>query len=275
VPKVFSAGMGRETNNLEAYLKFLQGYDHFGAFIENWDQRELKSARRLFEEATALDQEYAKAYVMRGFTYINEVINGWSKSPEDSFRKALELSNKSLTLNPDHAGGHSLLSFICLYTGQHDRAIAESKRALEIDPYAAVLEIAGWVFTYSGMFEDAIAEFERLLRLDPYAPGYIYDIFSTACFLNGKYDRPIPFLEEAVKRRPDSSLILASLGMAYSLTGRKEEAQDLIEKYCKNSPIPLTVENLEYWLKTFPFKNESDRDRLRALWFEAGMVCDI
>jgi TolB-like protein/class 3 adenylate cyclase/Tfp pilus assembly protein PilF len=275
VPKVFSAGMGRETNNLEAYLKFLQGYDHLRSLFENFDQRELKLARGLFEEAIALDQDYAKAYVMLGSTYVNEVLYGWSKSPEDSFTKAFELSNKSLTLNPDHPGGHALLSFIFLYTGQHSQAVAEVKQALEIDPYAAVLDTAGQVFTYSGMFEDGIAEFERLLRLDPYAPGYIYDCFSTACFLIGKYDRPIPFLEEAAKRRPDNFLILGSLGMAYSLTGRKEEAQNIIEKYCKNSPIPLTVENVEYWLKTMPFKNESDRDRLRALWFEAGMECDI
>ena len=205
-----------------------------------------------------------------------EVLFGWSKSPEESFKKALKLANKSLALNPDHAGGHSLLSFICVYTGQHDQAIAESKRALEIDPYAAVLNIAGMVFMYSGMFEDAVAEYERILRLDPYAPGYIYDNFSTACLLFGKYDRPIPFLEEAVKRLPDSWYILGSLGMAYSLTGRKEEAQNIIEKFCKKKiPMQLTLESLDGWLKTLPFKNESDRDRLRALFLEAGIVCDI
>jgi adenylate cyclase len=275
VPKVFSAGIGRDTNNLEAYLKFLQGSDHYRAIWKNFEQRELKLARSLFEEAIALDQEYAKAYVMLGFTYTDEVLLGWSQSPEESFKKALKLANKSLTLNPDHAGGHVLLSYIILYTGQHDQAIAESKRALEIDPYADVLNIAGMVFMYSGMFEDAIAEYERLLRLDPYAPGYVYESFSTACFLIGKYDRPIPFLEEAVKRLPNSFWILGNLGMAYSLTSRKEEAQNMIEKYCKNSPIPVTVENVENWFTTMPFKNESDRDRLRALWFEAGILCDI
>jgi TolB-like protein/class 3 adenylate cyclase len=276
VPKVFSAGMGRETNNLEAYLKFLQGNDHYRVFSENFEQREFKLARSLFEEAIALDQEYAKAYVMLGYNYVHEVLLGWSKSPEQSFKKALKLANKSLTLNPNHAGGHSLLSFICVYTGQHDQAIAESKRALEIDPYAAVLDIAGRVFMYSGMFEDAIAEYERLLRLDPYAPGYIYDNYSTACFLFGKYDRAIPFLEEAVKRLPDSWYILGSLGMAYSLSGRKEEAQNIIEKYCKKKiPYQFTLEILDLWLKTLPFKNPFDKDRLRALCLEAGIVCDI
>ena len=276
VPKVFSAGMGRETNNLEAYLKFLQGNDHYRVFSENFEQREFKLARSLFEEAIALDQEYAKAYVMLGYNYVHEVLLGWSKSPEQSFKKALKLANKSLTLNPNHAGGHSLLSFICVYTGQYDQAIAESKRALEIDPYAAVLDIAGRVFMYSGMFEDAIAEYERLLRLDPYAPGYIYDNYSTACFLFGKYDRAIPFLEEAVKRLPDSWYILGSLGMAYSLSGRKEEAQNIIEKYCKKKiPYQFTLEILDLWLKTLPFKNPFDKDRLRALCLEAGIVCDI
>ncbi len=126
------------------------------------------------------------------------------------------------------------------------------------------------------MFEDAIAEFERLLRLDPNAPGYIYEGFSNACFLIGKYDRPISFLEEAAKRQPDSWFILGSLGMAYSLSGRKEEAQNIIEKYCKKKiPMQSTLESLDLWIKTLPFKNQFDKDRIRALYIEAGIVCDI
>ena len=64
--------------------------------------------------------------------------------------------------------------------------------------------------------------------------------------------------------------------MAYSLTGRKEEAQNIIEKYCKKKiPMQLTLEILDWWLKTLPFKNQSDKERLRALCLEAEIVCDI
>jgi TolB-like protein/class 3 adenylate cyclase/Tfp pilus assembly protein PilF len=276
VPKVFSAGLGRGTNNLEAYLKFLQGYDHFNMSLQEpfeLDQRELKMARRLFEDAIESDPEYAKAYVMVGYTYIYEVIYGISTSPEKHINKASELANKSLTLNPDLPGGHSLLANIFLIIGKHSQAIAESKRTLGLNPSTADLGVVGWVFLNSGLFEEAIAAYEDLLRLDPYPPLGVYDPFANACFLIGKYDRPIPFLEVAAKRLPDSEYVLGPLAMAYSLSGRKEEAQQILEKYC--NIFPFTIDVLDFYINTLPFKNQSDKDRLRALIIESGTVCDM
>jgi TolB-like protein/Tfp pilus assembly protein PilF len=275
VPKVFSAGVGRGTNNLQAYLKFLRGYDHIRAVSESFDQRELKLAKRLFEEAIALDEKYAKAYVMLGFTYVNEVTFGWSKSPKESFTKALELANKSLALDPDHPGGHGLLSYIFLYTGQYDQAVAESKQALEIDPYAAVLEIAGFVFTYSGLFEEAIAVYEKLLRLDPHAHEHIYDAYINAHFLTGQFEKSIPLCIEAAKRWPNGYVGYGSLAVAYSALGRQEEAREAIIKsneaiieFKKAHPVFANRsygELINWYLNSLPFKDESDRERLRAL----------
>jgi len=276
VPKVFSAGLGRGTNNLEAYLKFLQGYDHFRrSLLEPFelDQRELKIARGLFTDAIELDPKYAKAYVMVGYTYIEEVIYGISTSPEKHIKKTMELANKSLALDPALPGGHSLIASTFLQTREYSQAIAASKQALELNPSTADLEVAGIIFLFSGIYEEAIVAFEDLLRLDPYPSETVYDPFANACFLIGKYDRPIPFLEVAAKRLPDSEYVLGPLAMAYSLSGRKEEAQQILEKYCKI--FPFTIDVLDFYINTLPFKNQSDKDRLRALNIEAGTVCGM
>ena len=276
VPKVFSADMGRGTNNLVAYLKFWRGTDHLYKFMPEpfkIDQRELQSARKLFEEAIELDPEYAKAHVNLGYTHLFDAIWGVSESQEADLKKADQLANKSLALNPALAGGYSLKASIFLITGYHAQAVAESRQALKHNPSTADMQNAAETFLYSGMFEDAIAVFEEVLRLDPYPNVFIYDPYANACFLTGKYDRPIPSLEMAAKRLPDNVYVLGQLAMAYSLSGRKEEAQQILEKYCKI--YPFTIDVLDFYINRLPFKNQTDKDRLRTLNIESGTVCDM
>jgi hypothetical protein len=48
--------------------------------------------------------------------------------------------------------------------------------------------------------------------------------------------------------------VLVPLAMAYSLSGRKGEASKIIEKCCKISSTPFTVEVLDFYIKMLPFK---------------------
>ena len=102
--------LAKGTDNLDAYLKFLQGLKHFRRF--NPDDDVL--ARRYFKEAIALDPEFATPYAFMGHIHLIEVRQGRSKSPQKSIGQAFKLAQKVLALDESHPNGHALLGAIHL-----------------------------------------------------------------------------------------------------------------------------------------------------------------
>jgi adenylate cyclase len=142
----------RGTENLEAYLKVLQAQ-------ENIYQMNIESnarARQLAEEATALDPEYASAYLFLGRTHGMDVYLGSSKSPKDSIVRGIELTQKALALDDSSADAHSQLGFLYIMMGQHDKGIAEAERAVALNPnFANAYNRLGWVLRFAGRSKEA------------------------------------------------------------------------------------------------------------------------
>ncbi len=68
------------TKSLEAYLRLLQGRE----YLLKGSRESVALARRLAEEAIALDPKYAEAYALLGATHMNDVFLG-TPSPKESF----------------------------------------------------------------------------------------------------------------------------------------------------------------------------------------------
>ena len=75
------------TNNLEAYLKYLQANEHIYQFSIEGNAL----GKQLAKEAIALDPEYAGAYRVLARAHMLDVWLGTSKFPEESIAKAIEL----------------------------------------------------------------------------------------------------------------------------------------------------------------------------------------
>jgi TolB-like protein/class 3 adenylate cyclase len=123
----------RGTNNLEAYLKYLQAAELIGRI--NPESNAL--GKQLAEEAIALDPEYAWAYHILGRSHMIDVWVGTSESPKESIGKAIKLVQKAIALDDTDVRAHSLLAFLYSMTRQHDKAIAQAEKALALNPNAA------------------------------------------------------------------------------------------------------------------------------------------
>jgi len=104
---------GRGTNNVEAFLKNMEAYEH----LFHYTKEHTALARKLFEEAILLDPNYAKAYACLGNMHLREVRLGTSKSPKESMERAIELGEKALTLDDTDAAVHSKVAYIFSMTG--------------------------------------------------------------------------------------------------------------------------------------------------------------
>jgi len=255
----------RGTENLQAYLKYLQS-------LEKWLQMNIESnalARQLAEEAVALDPQYAMAYLRLAATHILDVFLGSSKSPEDSMKQAIALNKKALALDDSLPDAHSQLGILYAMTRQHDQAVAEAERGVELDPNSAgAHDLLGMTLSFAGRPEEAIPMYKKAIRLEPLAPGKYYYHLGAAYLRTGQCDEAISACEEAVRRASNNLFAHISATAAYSICGREEQARAAAAKVLRINPNF----SCDYYAeKSLPYKNQADIDLTLGALRKAGL----
>jgi tetratricopeptide (TPR) repeat protein len=213
--------LAKGTDNLDAYLKFLQGHEHFNRL--NPDDHIL--ARRYFKEAIALDPEYAAPYALIGHIHLFEVRQGRSKSPQKSIEQAFKLAQKVLALDESLPFGLDLLGAINQIKGQHEKAIVACERAVVLNPNGIIsLFQLGNALSSVGRFEEAIPHLKRAIRLNPLDPSIALFGLGSAYVRMERYEEAITVLKKALHYQPDFLTAHVRLSACYAALGREEEA---------------------------------------------------
>ena len=255
---------GRAGENLDSFLKVLQGRAYFYRFNKGSNLQ----ARQMFEETIALDPKNATAYMMLGWTHLIEVWFGWTKSPGKSMERAVELAQKALALNDTLDTTHSLLGNIYLVKRQHEKAIAEAERAVVLNPNGADAHAhLGMILHYAGRPEEAITLLNKATRLNPLPPNWYLFSLGHAYRLTGQYEEAIAVYKRALHRNPDDMLAHTGLAATYSLLEREEEAHAEAAEVLRINP----KFSLEFSAKTLPFKNKADTERYIDALRKAGL----
>jgi len=246
-----------EKKQLEAYRLYLKGRN-------SWNKRtadELQRGIEFFNQAIAIDPNYAAAYAGLADCYNMLVVYG-ALQPKDGFPKAKEAAMKALDIDENQAEAHSSLAFIKFrwdwdraeterefqtaiklkpaYAPAHqwyssyliaverfDEAIAEAKRTEELEPLSFVASShLGWIYYLAGKNDEAIEQCKKILDLDPNSfPARRY--LGLAYEAKGKYTEAINEFQTGVKLS-GSPLMLALLGHAYAASGKRAEAQQIL-----------------------------------------------
>jgi TolB-like protein/Tfp pilus assembly protein PilF len=252
------------TDNLEAYLKVLQAVEYVGR--GNRDDNLL--ARKMAEEALALDPEYARSYRVLAITRVMDIFYGTSKSPKSCVERALELAQKAISMDESDPCGYETLSFIYLIKRQHDRAIAEAERAIALDPNGAdAYYRLGHALHYAGRAEEAIVSLEKAIRINPIAPATYFLNLGRSYRAAGRYEEAIGEFRKAINRTPDNFFAHFGLAATYSLAGREEEARAEVAEVLRIKPNT----SLKGSERNLPYKNKADTDHLINAMRKAGL----
>jgi adenylate cyclase len=209
------------TDNLEAYLKCLQANE----LIRRSNIESTALAKKLAEEATALDPEYAWAYYLLGRIHEVDVWLGTSTSPKQSLAKATELFQKAIALDDNLAEAHGNLGFLYSMARQHDKAVAQAKKAVALNPNSAEAHVwMGKTLTFAGRFEESIAEYKIAIRLNPMPPNRYLWSLGLSYAQAGQYEEGITWCEKAIRQDPDALYARIMMTVVYSWSGRDEEA---------------------------------------------------
>jgi adenylate cyclase len=255
------AGM---TTKIQAYDMVMRGSD---CFFHN-NEKDNKQARHFFNEAINIDKSFAFAYAMLGFTFTNDLMYGWSKSPVKSFEQAETCAKKALALNDTFDLVHLLLGWNCMVKKQHDEAIKESEQAVELNPNGAQsYATLAFMHCFVNKTELAFKFIKKAFRLDPIPPQFYYTILAIAHRLDGRYEKAIEVADKCLSENPDNLQALLILAASYSFLNRTEEANKASEEILRVSPT-FSVGN---YGMTLPYKHQDILDRYVDALRKAGL----
>ena len=246
-----------EKKQLEAYRLYLKGRNSWNKRTEDG----LLQGIDYFQQAINIDPNYGAAYAGLADCYNMLVVYGM-RQPKEGFPKAKDAAIKALDIDETLAEAHTSLAFIKFrwdwdrteterefqeaiklkpgYAPAHqwyssylvaverfDEAIAEAKRTEELEPLSFVASShLGWIYYLAGKNDEAIAQCKRILELDPSSfPARRY--LGLAYEAKGMYPEAIAEFQKGVKLS-GSPLMLALLGHAYAVSGKRSEAQQVL-----------------------------------------------
>ena len=253
------------TKNLDAYLRLMQARES----ILQGNVAGTARARQLIEETIALDPKYADAYMLMGYTHVQDFMAGASKSPKESMKQGIEWEQKALAMDDSLAEAHARLGVLYTYVDRHDEAVAEVEKAMAMDPNsAAVHYLAGLVLRLSGKPEESIPVYKKSIRLEPFTPGIYYGSMGMAYIANGTdCGEAVKACEEGIKRAPEGMLVHVFATAVFSECGKEKEARKTAKELLRINP----KFSADSFAKKLPQKHQKDKDRIVEALRKAGL----
>jgi len=236
----------QETTNLKAFEKLIKGRK----FVVTATKKGNARARQLFDEAVALDSEYALAYAGVGWTHFFDARFGWSESRAGSIKMAFKYAQKAITLDDTLDVASSLLAAIYLLKRQYEKGIAEVKRAIALNPSSAdAYSVLAGTLGGSGRWEESIVVIKKAIRLNPFPPIYFFQWLGRAYFMTQRYNEAVETCNKMLGMNPNYLPAHAFLAASYSSLGKKTEATAAAKEVLKINP----KFSLESYAKTLPY----------------------
>jgi adenylate cyclase len=227
--------------NREAYEKILQAIGYMYQATEDGNV----AARKLLEEAIALDPQWAIPYSTLALAHWVAAGMAWSKDSGESGRQAYVMAKKALSLDESSGPAHYVLGNIYTSLGRYDEAIAEGKRAVELNPNGAeTLAHLGSILNRAGSPEEAIPVLHKAMRLNPMPPAWYYQVLGESYALTDQYDKAIAEFEKGLQVQPNHAVCLLGLAVTYSVTGREKESRKIVSEFLRMNP-KFSLERLE------------------------------
>ena len=255
-------GRRRYETSVDAYNLYLRGdvLSYVSFPITEDTRRELRPEERplerfratiqAFEDAVAIDRNFAPAYAGLARTYALRSVQFPLNRPADELLKMRAAAERAVSLDPLLPAAHDALAMSSARLGQWEQAERSFTRAIELDPNQSAVrtDYAFWFLAVLGRHDEALEQLRAAARADPLSKDLI---LTTALVLvsagrygeaasycgqlpepsqclarvrsgEGRFDEVVRLLAaHSVTRNPQTR---GFLGYAYAKTGRRDEA---------------------------------------------------
>jgi serine/threonine-protein kinase len=205
-----------QPRTLAAYDLYLLGRHH-------WTTRTEASMRRaleLFEEAAALDPDYAPA--QSGIADASALLASWQfAAPDQMYPRAVQAARRAIALDPSSADAHASLGFVHMnWDLDWEATEREFRAAIAINPNHETAH--RWLSAFLagiGRFDEGVALSERVLRIDPVSVLPQMNL-GICLYFAARYTESEAAFRRALAISPDFVRAHAFLGCVLELDGQ-------------------------------------------------------
>ncbi|MBA7495919.1 Photosystem I assembly protein Ycf3 [subsurface metagenome] len=204
--------------------------DYYDKGIDYGVAGKFEEAQQEFTKALELDSFYTPAKV--GLELVEDALKQIIKSRtalhllrgifyhnKGIYDDAVAECKKAIEINPNYAGAHHSLGVAYGSKGMYYEAIAELKKAIEINPnYAGAYYNLGVLYGEKGMYDEEIAEYKKAIEVDPNHADTHYNL-GVVYGNKGMYDEAIRELKKTIEINPNYADAYNNLAAAYYYKG--------------------------------------------------------
>jgi TolB-like protein/Tfp pilus assembly protein PilF len=217
---------------------------------------DLPKAKTAALKAIELDDTLADGHAVLGWVHFWYDWD-WS-SAESQFKRALELDE-------NNADAHSYYAHLLSNTGRHAEALAEAKRARELEPLnSRINAFEGLVLIFAGQVDAGIDRLQKTLELYPNQYG-ARNILAAGYIEKKMFPEAAAEARKAIDVSPTASDAKANLAYALAKEGKTAEARAVVEDLVR-------ISNQRYvpgYSIANAFNGLGDRENALA-WLERG-----
>jgi TolB-like protein/Tfp pilus assembly protein PilF len=273
---LLAAARKKPLTSLAAYDCWLRGMDQLRKGTPEADQK----ARRIFEQALAIDPHYSRAYAGLSLSFFNE----WScqlwEHWDETERNAYKYAKRAIELDDTDHVTQLILGRILLYRRRFDAARHHIDQSLALNANDAdnLIQIAT-CDVFLGKAEKGESLFLKAMRLNPYRNQWYYTGGSFTYFAQRKFQTCI----DLALKGPLTDVwvdLPAFIAAAYAHLSNHEQAARYLEIFSRafhekiitdHTPSPAEI---IAWVKTAnPFQYEADMAILVDGLMAAGLDC--
>ena len=196
-----------------------------------------RQSRECLERAIVEDPNYAEAYASLSLVYSESYRHGFSlgETAGDPRRRALELAQRAVELEPNSASGYLALHAARYFLDEFDLAFEAAEAGLALNPNnTEIMAVLGIRYCYQGNWDKGLPLLKQAFSRNPALSDYYRHIFVLDYYRRGEYQEA---LTEAKKiNLPDDIYSHAALAITEAGVGHRVEAHEAVARMLAIDP---------------------------------------
>jgi tetratricopeptide (TPR) repeat protein len=267
--------MSRPETKPAAYDFYLRGR----GYLEDYQHPDnIERAIAQFEQAIAVDKNYAPAYAAMGLAYTT----GFQlrNRGKDWLDKARTQCERALAITPQLAEGHTCMGNVYFSTGQYEEAVQQFQRSLDLDRTSdETLRLLAAAYQKQGKTSAAEEAYRKAISLRPNSWD-VYTAFGAFYYNQARYADAEAMFQKTIKLAPLNFRGYSNLGAIYLLLGRYREAVNALKQSSALRPSFESYGNLGaayFYMRRYQESAESLQQALKIEdkdWLNWGNLGD-
>jgi TolB-like protein len=247
----------KPADNFTAWDHYRRATWHLYRFAAN----EIEAAKQHCRLAITADPEFPQAYVALAYGCHLSLIFDYAPDRTATLSEGLGVSQHAVQLDDRDSFAHAILGRLHMMARDFDRAIAETRIAIELNPNAAQAYFGlGFALVVAGHPEQALEPLQKAIDLSPRDPNLssFATVLATAHTLLGRSSEAADWARFAARQPLSHVNAYMVLAIALAEIGDGEGTRTAREQVLQLKP----GFGSDFVARCWPFKNQQDETRL-------------